>query len=52
MKWLLTMSVDAVDIDAEEVIENETEPNWLYCEHIAREHGCEWWSLEALKEDN
>lgn len=52
MKWLLTMSVDAIDIDAEEVIVSATEPKWWDCENIARSHGCEWWSLEALKEDD
>ena len=48
-KWLLTCSIDAVDVDYETVIESETEPDWWTCESIAREYGCEWWTLEECK---
>ena len=44
-EWLLTCSIDAVDIDYETVIESEKEPDFWTCENIAREHGCEWWVL-------
>ena len=47
-KWLLTASVDAIDIDFETVIESETEPGFWTCCHIAEEHGCEWWSIEQI----
>lgn len=48
-EWLLTCSIDAVDVDYETVIESETEPDWWTCENIAREHGCGWWALEECK---
>ena len=51
-QWLLTCSIDAVDIDYEQIIESETEPGFWECEEIAEEHGCEWWSLEEELEDN
>lgn len=50
MRWLLTMSIDAINIDAEEVIESETEPGFWECVEIARKHGCEWWALERMGE--
>ena len=31
-KWLLTCSIDAVNVDYETVIESENEPNWWTCE--------------------
>ena len=49
-KWWLTCSVDAVDIDYETIIESEKEPDFWTCENIARENGCEWWSIEEVKE--
>lgn len=48
-KWLLTCSIDAVDIDYETVIESEKEPDFWTCENIAREHGCDWWTLEECE---
>ena len=48
-KWLLTCSIDAVDIDYEIEIESESEPDFWYCECIAKSHGCEWWAIEELK---
>lgn len=49
-KWLLTCSVDAIDIDFEKEIMSETEPDFWYCDGIARENGCEWWMLEFIGE--
>lgn len=49
-KWRLTCSIDAVDIDYETVIESESEPGFWECHNIAEEHGCEWWSLDEIKE--
>lgn len=48
-KWLLTCSIDAIDVDYETIIESETEPDWWICANIAREHDCEWWTLEECK---
>ena len=48
-RWLLTCSIDAADIDYEQIIESETEPGFWECKEIAEEHGCEWWSLEVVK---
>ena len=45
-KFRLTCSVDAVEIDYEEIIVVEKEPSWRTCEEIANEHGCKWWSIE------
>lgn len=52
MKWPLKMSTDATCVDAEEVIVSIEEPSWLECENTAREHGCKWWSLEVLNDDD
>lgn len=49
-KWRLTCSIDAIDIDYETVIESESEPGFCECYNIAEEHGCEWWSIEELRE--
>lgn len=48
MKWAITCSVDAVSIDYEQEIEGAKEPGFWECEEIARLHGCEYWSLEAV----
>ena len=45
-KWNITCSIDAIEIDYETTIESENEPDWLECERIANEHGCEWWMVE------
>lgn len=49
-KWLLTCSVDAVDIDYDEIIESESEPDFWTCNNIADEHSCSWWIIEEYKE--
>ena len=48
MKWIITCSVDAIDIDYEQKIKSEEEPDFWTCEAIARSHGCDYWSLEAV----
>ena len=48
-KWILTASIDAVNIDFETVIESETEPDFWTCNSIAEEHGCNYWTID---EDN
>ena len=47
-RWILKCSVDASQIDYEEVIESEKEPDIWTCTHIAEEHGCKWWSIEEV----
>lgn len=48
MKWIITCSVDAIDIDYEQEIESGKEPDFWECEKIARSHGCDYWSLEVV----
>lgn len=52
-KWLLTCSVDAVDIDYEEIIEIEgdEEPGFWDCAEIAEAHGCDWWTISGYEEE-
>lgn len=49
-KWLITCSVDAIDIDYETTIQSESEPDWWICESIACQHGCEWWIMDEIKD--
>ena len=48
-KWILTCSTDAIDIDFEEVIESENEPDFWTCQNMADAHGCGYWYCEELK---
>lgn len=48
-KWRLTCSNNGINIDYEEVIESDKEPDFWQCQEIAEEHNCELWSLEPLK---
>lgn len=48
MLYYITCSVDAIDIDYEQEIESEKELGFWECEEIARSHGCDYWSLEAV----
>lgn len=47
-KWLLTCSIDAVDIDYEEIITSDTEPDFWTCSDIAQEHGCDFWTVDEF----
>lgn len=51
MRWLLTCSVDAVDVDYEQIIDSDEEPGYWECDEIAQEHGCDWWSICELEEN-
>ena len=51
-KWLLTASVDAVDIDYTTIIESDGEPDFWTCYHISQAAGCEWWTVDAVDADN
>ena len=48
--WLITCSIDAIDIDYEIIVQSENEPDWWICESIARQHGCEWWIMDEIKD--
>ena len=50
-KWLLTCSIDAIDIDYETIIESNTEPDFWTCYEIAENHGCSWFLLDAIDEN-
>ena len=47
-KWILTCSIDAVDIDYEEIITSDTEPDFWTCNDIAQEHGCDFWTVDEF----
>ena len=47
-KWILTCSIDAVDIDYEEIITSDTEPDFWTCDRIAQEHGCDFWTVDEF----
>ena len=47
-KWLLVCSVDAINIDYEQIITSDTEPSFWDCYSIAENHNCDYWSLEQI----
>jgi len=47
-KWILTASVDGIDIDHEEIIESETEPDFWQCYTIAEKHNCDFFTVTEL----
>ena len=47
-KWILTCSIDAVDIDYEEIIENNEEPGFWECYEIAESHGCHFFFVDPF----
>lgn len=47
-KWILTCSVDAVEIDYEEIITSDTEPDFWTCDEIAQAHGCDFWTVDEF----
>lgn len=49
-KWLLTCSVDGVNIDYEATLDAPTEPSFWTCQEIAEDHGCTLWALEQIRE--
>lgn len=49
-KWLLTASVDGVNIDYEEIIESNDEPGFWTCYEIAEAHGCDFFSVDEITE--
>jgi len=49
-KWILTASIDGINVDYEEIIESETEPDFWTQYEIAEKHGCEFFHVEELEE--
>ena len=47
-KWILTCSIDAIDIDYEEIITSDTEPDFWTCSEIAESHGCDFWTVDEF----
>ena len=47
-KWILTCSIDAVDIDYEEILTSDTEPDFWTCSEIAQAHGCDFWTVDEF----
>ena len=47
-KWLLTCSIDAVDINFETVLFSEEEPGFWTCEEIAQANCCDFWTICEL----
>ena len=50
-KWLLTCSVDGVNIDFETTITSKQEPSFWACQSTAEAHDCNFWSLEQIQEE-
>ena len=47
-QWLLTASIDGINVDYDEIIECEIEPGFWTCYAIAEEHGCEFFTINEL----
>ena len=47
-KWLLTCSIDAIDINFETVLFSEEEPGFWTCEEIAQANRCDFWTVCEL----
>ena len=47
--WRLTCSIDADNIDYEETITCETEPDYWTCYAIAESHGCEYFNVQEVE---
>lgn len=47
--WRLTCSIDADNIDYEEIITSETEPDYWTCYAIAENHGCVFFDVEEVE---
>ena len=44
-KWILVCSIDADNVDYEEEIYSDTEPDYWTCYEIAMNHGCEFFEI-------
>lgn len=50
-KYQLTMSKDAINIAAEEIICSDGKPSFWECEEIAEKNGCTFWTIEEITEE-
>lgn len=48
-KWILTASTDGIDIDYEEIITSEQEPDFWDCYTKAQEHGCDFFTVNEME---
>lgn len=48
-QWRLIASIDGINVDYEEIIESEEEPDFWTCEIIAEDHMCDFWYIEELE---
>ena len=49
-KWRIICSRDAAEIDYEEIISSEAEPNFWACYEIAENHGCAYFDVVMVEE--
>ncbi len=49
-KWRIICSRDAVEIDYEEIISSEAEPDFWTCHEIAEKHGCAFFDVNMVEE--
>ena len=47
--WRLTCSIDADNIDYEEIITSNAEPDYWTCYAIAESHGCQFFEVEEVE---
>ena len=47
--WIITCSADGIDIDHEEIIASDNEPDYWTCYTIAKSHNCEFFNVEEVK---
>ena len=48
-KWRIICSRAADEIDDEEIISSEAEPNFWTCHDIAEKHGCDYFIVEMVE---
>ena len=48
-KWRIICSRDADEIDYEEIISSEAEPDFWTCHDIAEKHGCDYFIVEMVE---
>ena len=49
-KWRIICSRDAVEIDYEEIISSEAEPDFFTFHEIAEKHGCAFFDVNMVEE--
>ena len=49
-KWILTASIDGINIDFETIIESDTEPGFWECYELADAAGCTLWTVDEMEE--